>query len=92
MLVERSFIPAEDSLIKAFVHKQDENGRDQLGTGANAGMVTPAYGSFKAMRRYFLDLLPDGNYHVEVFHNWDKRFGSPDLDIVYRVGLAEVVM
>ena len=72
-------------MIKAFVHKV-ENGRDRLGTGVNAGMVTPQYGSFQAMKRYFLDRLPEGDYHVEAFHNWDNRYGKPDLDIIYHVG------
>jgi hypothetical protein len=70
---------------KAFVHKQDENGNDRLGTGINAGMVTPEYQNFANLERYFLRQLPPGNYHVEAFHNWDHRYGKPDLDTVFTV-------
>jgi hypothetical protein len=69
--------------MKAFVHKQDENGNDRLGTGIDAGMVTPEYRDYAMMKRHFLSQLTPGTYHVEAFHNWDNRYGTPDLDTTY---------
>ena len=71
--------------MKAFVHKQDENGHDRLGTGIDAGMVTPEYRDYEKMKRHFLSRLPPGTYHVEAFHDWDHRYGKPDLDTTYTV-------
>jgi hypothetical protein len=71
--------------MKAFVHKQDENGNDRLGTGIDAGMVTPDYQDYAMLKRYFLSQLPPGTYHVEAFHNWDHRYGKADLDTTYTV-------
>jgi hypothetical protein len=71
--------------MKAFVHKQDENGNDRLGTGIDAGMVTPKYPSYEKMKRHFLSRLLPGTDHVEAFHDWDHRYGKPDLDTTYTV-------
>jgi hypothetical protein len=70
--------------MKAFVHKQVD-GIDRLGTGVNAGLVTPKYSTLTSMKRCFLDKLPPGTYHVEGFYNWDNRYGKPDVDFVYEV-------
>jgi hypothetical protein len=68
--------------MRAFVHLRT-NGRDALGTGHS--WVTPEYIGVGSMKRNFLDKLPAGLYHVEVFHNWDNRYGTPDRDFVYEV-------
>ena len=70
---------SQDACIRSYVHKT-VNGRDCLGTGVHAGMVTPDYKTVNNLFRHFLSPLPPGEYHVEVFYNWDKRYGTPDLD------------
>lgn len=69
--------------MRAFVHKMNADGMDRLGTGQDAGMVSPEYKRLSNLCRHFLDKLPAGKYHVEVFRNWDNRYGKPDIDFVH---------
>ena len=72
--------------MRAFVHyicPVTEN--DQLGTGRTAGTVTPEYKNLKNMQKWFLNKLPPGKYHVEVFTNWERCYGTADIDYVHEV-------
>jgi hypothetical protein len=66
--------------MKAFIHEANENGQGKCGTGR----VTPEYQNIENMKRYCLNYLPKGNYVVEVFYNWDNRYGQADLTFEVR--------
>ena len=62
--------------MKAFVTKYHTDGKPLLGS-SNVS-ITPNYQSLVNMKRYFLNKLQKGKYFVEVFINWDNRYGKPD--------------
>lgn len=69
--------------MQAFIHRMRDNGTDELGTYPN-GRVSNEYKSFRAFKRYALDNLERGyNFHVELFYNWNNRYGTPDKDFVH---------
>lgn len=66
--------------MKAFVHRVGEDGRDRLGTGVNAGRVSPKFNTWGGLLAW-VRRSPPGVYHVEAFHSWDRRYGKADMDV-----------
>jgi hypothetical protein len=69
--------------VKAFVTKLDSQGRFILGT--SYPRITPQYISLTKLKRFFLSKLSTGNYLVEVFYNWDNRYGKPSVSFNWTV-------
>lgn len=71
--------------MRAFIHRIDKKtGRDLLGTYPN-GRVSNEYATFQTFKRYCLKNLERGySYHVELFYNWDNRYGKPNEDFIYK--------
>ena len=69
--------------MKAFIHRINPlTGRESLGT--EHSKVTREYKNFSTFTRYCLrNLTPGYEYHVELFYNWNNRYGTPDKDFIY---------
>lgn len=48
------------------------------------GQVSPEYKSLATFTRYFLKNLK-GLFYVELFYNWDNRYGKPSLSFNWSV-------
>lgn len=71
--------------MKAFIHGIDENGRDILGSGfPKGGIVTREYKTLKSLIHNNLRFFK-GKFHIEAFHNWDRRYGKADIDIIVTI-------
>jgi hypothetical protein len=69
--------------MKAFVHYIDPiTGQDRLGTGLTAGTVIGEYPTLSSLLDNGMKMHPPGKYHVEAFRNWDRRYGTPDIDLI----------
>jgi hypothetical protein len=76
--------------MKAFVHMMID-GKDTHGTyaaGGRGAFVTNEYANLKNLIRYSLKNVPNGDWHIEAFHNWDNRYGKPDIDAIVHKGRA----
>jgi len=71
--------------MRAFVIALDDHGRERLGTGADAGMVSPPYCSVHNLNRYFVSRLKPRTYRVYVHKNWHRCYGRADRVYDYTV-------
>lgn len=70
--------------MRAFIFMCDEDG-DQIRPGTLGNWVSAEYKNLENLLYFGFKGVRPGKYRIEAFHDWNNRFGIPDIVTFKRV-------